>query len=118
MFGAFQWLIAQITGLGFQIMFGMFVLGGILEFIIPAVTVPSRHYIFNLTYAVINTLLTGLIAPIPALGMVTLIQTTGAGYIDLSVLGFGGVAGALTAMLVGVLIFDFFYPIATNYSCN
>lgn len=108
MFSAiWTWLQAQWPSL--QIMYGMFLLGGFFEYLIPAIHVPVRHYAFNLAYATINTFVAALVAPLPALGMVTLIQATGAGYIDLSGMGFGGVAGAVVAVVIGTLVFDFFY---------
>jgi sterol desaturase/sphingolipid hydroxylase (fatty acid hydroxylase superfamily) len=90
-------------------MIGIFLIVGIVEKIIPVVKVPARHYAFNVTYAVINTLLAAFIAPSIALGSALVTRHFTQGLLDLRSLGFGGIGGAVVTMLISTVIFDFFY---------
>ena len=103
-----QWVLDHVWGLGFQLQFGLFLVLGLLEQIRPVTQVPIRHYAFNIGYAFINNFFVALIAPLTALGVAMATQHTTTGLIDLRGSGFGGIFGAITAMLIFALIFDFF----------
>jgi sterol desaturase/sphingolipid hydroxylase (fatty acid hydroxylase superfamily) len=82
---------------------------GLLELAIPARRAPARHYAFNLGYGLVTQLIAAALAPVVAGTTAFLIQKLGFGLIDLSALGFSGIGGAVFAMLVAALIFDFFF---------
>ena len=100
-----HWLIEQITSTGFELMIGVFLFVGVVELLVPVSHVPGRHYLFNLTYAVVNTLLVGAIAP--TIPLVT--RHFVAGLIDFQWIGFGNLLSACLLALSSAIIFDFFY---------
>lgn len=104
-----SWLLEQFQSLGFELMIGMFLVVGIVEKIIPVIKVPTRHYAFNLAYAIINTLLAAFIAPSIALGSAIVTRHFTTGLIDLRSFAGGGIRGSLIAILISTAIFDFFY---------
>jgi sterol desaturase/sphingolipid hydroxylase (fatty acid hydroxylase superfamily) len=104
-----SWLLEQVQSLGFELMVAMFLIVGIIEKIVPVVKVPARHYAFNVTYAVINTLLAAFIAPSITLVSALITRHFTTGIIDLRWLGFGGIGGTIVTMLISTVIFDFFY---------
>jgi sterol desaturase/sphingolipid hydroxylase (fatty acid hydroxylase superfamily) len=80
----------------------------LLEWLVPAHNVPSRHYGLNLCYAAVNGVALAAIAPLIAAGTAYVIQSIGLGLIDLRALGFDGLTGAVIAIVVGTLVLDFF----------
>ena len=102
------WLMQLVSSDAFALMCVMFLIVGLLELIIPAHKIPSRHYCFNLAYAFVNIVAITAITPFISAGAAYAIQELGFGLIDLRALGFGSASGALFAVLVATLIFDFF----------
>lgn len=108
---AISWLSSQIQSTYFELMIGIFLVVGVVENIPPAVAVkaPARHYAFNVTYAIINTLLSGFVAPFIALGTALITRHFTNGLIDLrSIIG-GGISGAIITVFISTVVFDFFY---------
>ena len=103
-----HWVEQVVLSDPFLLMCLMFLLIGLLELVIPAHKIPSRHYRFNLVYAFINIAAITVITPFISAAAAYAIQDVGLGLINLRGLGFNGVLGGLFAMLVGTLIFDFF----------
>lgn len=102
------WLLNIVLSDPFVLMVGMFGIVGVTEYFFPAQKIPRRHYALNLRYAFVNVLLIGAITPFVSAATAYAIQKLGFGFIDLRALGFGGMSGALFAVLVGALILDFF----------
>ena len=71
--------------------------------------VPARNYRFNIVYSYVTHVLFNLMAPIVAFAMALAARQLGNGWIDLRSLGFDGIGGALFAMMVAAVIFDFFF---------
>jgi sterol desaturase/sphingolipid hydroxylase (fatty acid hydroxylase superfamily) len=104
------WIAQFLLGDNFVLMALMFALVGVAEFVRPARKAPIRHYRFNIAYALVTTLLAALLAPPVNAAIAFAVQTLpGTGLIDLTALGFGGVRGAVAAMLLSAVIFDFFF---------
>lgn len=103
-----QWILQIVLSDAFVLMCIMFLVVGLLELIIPAHKIPARHYRFNLAYAFVNIVAITAITPFISAAAAYAIQRIGLGLIDLRALGFGSTSGALFALLVGTLIFDFF----------
>ena len=85
-----------------------FLIVGVLEYFIPAQKIPRRHYALNLGYAFVNVFPVVILTTFLSAGTAYVIHAVGFGFIDLSALGLGGLAGSLLAVLVGALIWDFF----------
>src|SRR4029078_3431922 len=86
----------------------MFLVVGALEYFVPARKIPSRHYAFNVAYALVNVFFVVVITAMFSLGIASAIQSLGLGFIHLRALGLDGIGGSLFAVLVGALIWDFF----------
>lgn len=82
---------------------------GLLELMMPARPVPARHYAFNLAYSFATYAVQAALQPLIGGAMAALIRKLGVGLIDLQALGFGGIGGAVLAMLVAAVVFDFFF---------
>jgi len=101
------WFLNVVLGDEFVLMFGMFVIIGLIEYFLPAQPVPRRHYWLNLSYGFVNIFLVSiLLLPVLA-GVAYAIQGIGFGFIDLRALGFEGLVGSFVAVLVGTVIWDF-----------
>jgi sterol desaturase/sphingolipid hydroxylase (fatty acid hydroxylase superfamily) len=103
-----RWLLSNIWGFGFQLQLSLFLALGLLEQFRPVVPVPLRHYAFNVGYAFVNNFFVAAIAPLTALGVASAIRHVTTGVIDLRSGSFNGILGAVIAMLIWALIFDFF----------
>src|SRR5690242_11502822 len=103
-----RWVLELVLSDTFLLMCLMFLAVGLLERLIPAHKIPSRHYRLNLGYALLNAVAIAGVTPFISVGTALAIQNIGLGFIDLRALGFNGVIGGLIAMLVGALIYDFF----------
>jgi sterol desaturase/sphingolipid hydroxylase (fatty acid hydroxylase superfamily) len=86
----------------------MFLAVILLEWLVPARNISSRHYGFNLCYAVVNGVAIAAATPFISAGTARAFQSVDLGLIDLRVLGFNGIAGGLIALVVGTLVLDFF----------
>lgn len=104
-----SWLLNQVQSRGFVLMVSIFLVVGIVEKLIPVIKVPTRHYAFNVTYAVINTLLSAFIAPSIALMIAAFTRHFTPGLIDLRSFAGGGISGAIVTAFISTVIFDFFY---------
>ena len=102
------WVLQFLLSDAFLLMCLMFLIIGLLELVIPAHKIPTRHYRFNLAYAFVNVVAVAAVTPLISAAAAYAIQDIGLGLADLRVLGFDGAVGALVAVLVGTLIFDFF----------
>jgi sterol desaturase/sphingolipid hydroxylase (fatty acid hydroxylase superfamily) len=102
------WVLQFVLSDAFLLMCVMFFIIGLLELAIPAHKIPSRHYRLNLGYAFVNILAVTAVTPIISTGTAYAIQNVGLGLIDLRAFGMDGAVGAVFAMVVGALIFDFF----------
>lgn len=71
--------------------------------------VSGRHYRFGVLYFLVNATLLGLLGPAISFATASGIRFLGEGLIDLSRLGFPGIAGSLLALLVSTFVLDFFY---------
>ncbi len=71
--------------------------------------VSARHYRFGALFFAVNALLLGLLAPVINFWTAAGVRALGYGLVDLSALGFGGIGGALTALLISTFVLDFFY---------
>jgi sterol desaturase/sphingolipid hydroxylase (fatty acid hydroxylase superfamily) len=103
-----QWIFELVSSDAFVLMCLMFLIIGLLELIIPAHKIPVRHYWFNLSYAFVNIVVITTVTPFISAVTAYAIQKVGLGLIDLRALGFGTVSGALFALFISTLIFDFF----------
>jgi sterol desaturase/sphingolipid hydroxylase (fatty acid hydroxylase superfamily) len=103
-----RWVLELVLSDTFLLMCLMFLVVGLLERLIPAHKIPSRHYRLNLGYAFVNAVAVAALAPFILAGAALAIQNVGLGLIDLRVFGLDGITGGLIAMLVGALIYDFF----------
>jgi sterol desaturase/sphingolipid hydroxylase (fatty acid hydroxylase superfamily) len=104
-----SWVLNQFQSLGFEMMISIYFVAGIIEHVIPVARVPAKHYALNLTYSVLNLLLTSFMAPSIALVVAIITRHFTHGLIDLRSLGFGGIGGAIVATLISTIIYDFFY---------
>jgi sterol desaturase/sphingolipid hydroxylase (fatty acid hydroxylase superfamily) len=102
------WVLQLLLSDAFVVMCGMFLVAGLLEYIIPAQKIPARHYAFNLVYAFVNIVAIIAFAPLLSAGVAYAIQKLGLGLIDLRALGADGIGGGLFAVLAGTIIFDLF----------
>jgi sterol desaturase/sphingolipid hydroxylase (fatty acid hydroxylase superfamily) len=103
------WLLQVLLGDPFVLMIGMFLIIGIIEFLVPARKIPFRHYAFNAVYGLVTVFVAAIIAPVLSACTAYAIQYVGLGFIDLRALGFSDIAGSIVAVLVAALIFDFFF---------
>lgn len=102
------WTLELILSDAFLLMCSMFLVIGLLEWVIPARKIPARHYRFNLCYAFANIVLITAVTPLIAAGTTYAIRSVGPGLIDLRALGFDGTLGSFVAILVGTLVLDLF----------
>jgi sterol desaturase/sphingolipid hydroxylase (fatty acid hydroxylase superfamily) len=103
-----DWVLQLVLDPALLLMGWAFVAIVLLEWLVPAFNIPSRHYGLNLCYAVVNGVAMVAIAPFIAAGTAHVIQSIGVGLIDLRALGFDGFTGGVIAILVGALVLDFF----------
>src|SRR5207302_11061250 len=108
MWQSVQGFLELVLRPAFYLMCLMFVVVGLLEWLIPAHNIPSRHYGLNLCYAVVNGVAIAAATPFLSAATARVIQSVGLGLIDLRALGFGGLTGGLIALVVGTLVLDFF----------
>lgn len=101
------WFLNVVLGDEFVLMFGMFVIIGLIEYFLPAQSVPRRHYWLNLSYGFVNIFLVSILLLPVLVGVAYAIQGIGFGFIDLRALGFEGLVGSFVAVLVGTVIWDF-----------
>jgi sterol desaturase/sphingolipid hydroxylase (fatty acid hydroxylase superfamily) len=102
------WLQEFFLGDAIVLMVLMLLVLGFFELIFPATKIPARHYAFNFSYGFTIALINAITAPLIGTMLAYAIQKLGLGLIDLSAFGLRGVSGALVAMLVPAVIFDFF----------
>jgi sterol desaturase/sphingolipid hydroxylase (fatty acid hydroxylase superfamily) len=103
-----RWVLELVLSDTFLLMCLMFLAVGLLERLIPAHKIPSRHYHLNLGYAFVNAVAIAAVTPFISAGAALAIQNVGLGLIDLHAFGLDGMTGGLIAMLMGALIYDFF----------
>jgi sterol desaturase/sphingolipid hydroxylase (fatty acid hydroxylase superfamily) len=103
-----QWFFELVLSPTFYLMCLTLLAVGLLEWLLPAHDIPSKHYGLDLSYAVVNGVLIVAATPFMSAGTARVIQSVGLGLIDLRALGFDGVTGGLIALAVGTLILDFF----------
>jgi len=103
-----RWVLETVLSDTFAIMCLMFLVVGVLEYLVPAQRIPGRHYALNLAYAFVNVFAVVTLTTLLSAGAAHVIQSVGFGFIDLRALGLGGLGGSLFAVLVGALIWDFF----------
>lgn len=80
----------------------------LLELARPAQSIAGSHYRFDAALCATNTIVFVALSPLIAAATAVIAARLGLGLIDMTALGFGGVAGALLAMLVATMITDFF----------
>jgi sterol desaturase/sphingolipid hydroxylase (fatty acid hydroxylase superfamily) len=101
-----SWLREFLLSGPILLMMAMFIGIGLLELVMPARPVPARHYAFNLAYSFANYAIQTALQPLIAGAMAALVRKVGVGLIDLQAIGVGG---AVLAMLVSAVVFDFFF---------
>lgn len=74
-----------------------------------AIKVSNRHYRFGILYFLANAVVLGVLAPAINYSTAQGVQSAGYGLIDLGALGFSGIWGSISALLVSTFILDFFY---------
>jgi sterol desaturase/sphingolipid hydroxylase (fatty acid hydroxylase superfamily) len=113
------WMLRVLLGDPFVLMIGMFLIVGIVEFIVPARKIPFKHYVFNAAYGLLTVFVAAIVEPPLSAGSAYAIQYVGLGLIDLRALGFSEVGGSIVAVLVSALIFDlFFYGLHRLHHAN
>jgi len=104
----FLWVLQLLLSDAFFLLCIMFAVVGLAEWFFPAVKIPRGHYRLNLAYAFVNLVAIAAVTPFISAATAYAIQKIGLGFIDLRALGFGGLSGAIFAMLVGTFLFDLF----------
>jgi sterol desaturase/sphingolipid hydroxylase (fatty acid hydroxylase superfamily) len=102
------WMQGFLLGDAIVLMVIMLLVIGLFELIFPATKIPARHYAFNFSYGFLTALINAITAPLIGTMLAFVIQKFGPGLINLSAFGLSGVSGALVAILVSSVIFDFF----------
>ena len=104
-----NWFLQFIQSDAFVLLIGSTVILGAFEFFFGVKREKIGHWFRNVGFGVLYAVLGALLAPTISYLMTTAVQALGGGWIDLRAIGFGGIAGDLTAIAVSTLIFDFFF---------
>lgn len=80
-----EWVLELVLSPAFDLMCLMYLAVVLLEWLVPAHNIPSRHYGFNLCYAVVNGVAIAAATPFISAGTARAFQSVGLGLIDLRV---------------------------------